>query len=255
MRVPRAVLIGAGWTLVFAVAALQEILGDLARGRAPDARAVGDAGLLILLWAVATPLVFRSVARWPVRGGPARRHVLLHATFGVAFVLLLNALIRVPLLARSGGGAFAESLGLGLLRYGPMALVVYGVLVALGHAAGGRAAPRAAANGGPLALQRGNGRLVIDPAEIEWIEARDNYVRIYGRRGPTLVRERISDLEDRLDGAGFVRIHRSTIVAVRAVREVRPGSHGDAQVILRSGEALRVTRTRRGALERALSAP
>lgn len=246
------VLIAGGWAFVFAVVAAQEAVGSFARGRGPEAGAIADAGILLLLWALATPLVFRSVARWPVRGAVAARHALLHAALGAGFVLLLNVLIRTGALLEQGAPFFAQSLTLGLVRYGPLALLVYGVLVGLGHAVH-RPAPAAARNGRRLTLQNGSGRVVMDPAEIDWIEARDNYVRIHTRGRASLVRERISALERRLDRTQFIRIHRSAIVAVRAVREVRPRSHGDAVVALRTGEELRLTRTRRAALERALS--
>lgn len=255
-----------GWTLVFVVAITQRLVRDLSGGGRLHWDAVVDSAVLILPWALATPFIFRSAGRWPIRSWDARRHLLVHTALGIGFVVLFNVTIRLPLLFEGAGSSFGSSLALGLVRYAPLALVVYGVLVAFGHAVShlGRAGPTSGVgdqgedsttNGrrGALTLQNGRATMVLDPAEVDWIEARDNYVRIHSRRGPSLVRERISALEKRLDADRFVRIHRSAIVAVTAVREIRPRSHGDAVVVLRTGQELRLTRTRRSALETALN--
>ncbi len=56
-------------------------------------------------------------------------------------------------------------------------------------------------------------------------------------------------MQKRLDPRKFVRIHRSAIVNVDRIREVQPLEHRDYIVILEGGERLRVSRTRRRALE------
>jgi LytTr DNA-binding domain-containing protein len=88
--------------------------------------------------------------------------------------------------------------------------------------------------------------------DIDFIEAEDNYVVVHAAGRTYKGRERISDVEARLDQRRFVRIHRSTIVQVGKIREVQPLSHGDHAVILRSGTVLRAARSRRQALEERL---
>lgn len=99
---------------------------------------------------------------------------------------------------------------------------------------------------------RGVGRTVlIDVAEIRWIEAADNYVRLHTDDGMHLSRRTIRDLERQLDPRRFARIHRSTIVALDRVRELRPLGDGDQELRLGDGTRLVLTRSHREAfLER-----
>ncbi len=92
------------------------------------------------------------------------------------------------------------------------------------------------------------GRLRVVPAgEVEWIQARGNYVHLHHTDGPFLVRETLSALEDRLDPARFVRAHRSAIVALPEVCEVSKRSSGDQELSLRSGARVPLGRSFRAA--------
>lgn len=84
--------------------------------------------------------------------------------------------------------------------------------------------------------------------EVDWIEAADNYVRLHAGREAHLVRETLRRLEPRLDPHLFLRIHRSAIVNLESVAEVRSLFHGDYDVLLRNGTALPVGRTYRDRL-------
>ena len=66
------------------------------------------------------------------------------------------------------------------------------------------------------------------------------------------VREIMQALIEKLDPREFVRIHRSTIVNLRRIREVQPWFHGSHIVVLESGERLRMSRYQRDAVERLL---
>lgn len=89
----------------------------------------------------------------------------------------------------------------------------------------------------------------VEVAQIDWLEASGNYVEVHAGRDSFLHRERLRVLEEQLDPAVFVRIHRSIIVNRRAVKELRPLAGGDYSVVLRDGAPLRLSRTYRGALE------
>jgi two-component system LytT family response regulator len=89
----------------------------------------------------------------------------------------------------------------------------------------------------------------VDVAQIDWLEASGNYVEVHAGRDSFLHRERLRVLEEQLDPAMFVRIHRSIIVNRGAVKELRPLAGGDYSVLLRGGEPLRLSRTYRAALE------
>jgi two-component system LytT family response regulator len=92
------------------------------------------------------------------------------------------------------------------------------------------------------------GGFVIVPAdEIDWIEADDYYAAIYARGKRLLIRESLASFEARLDRRRFVRVHRSAIVAMDRIRELRPGRGGVGKfvVVLRDGTRVPVSRRRR----------
>jgi two-component system LytT family response regulator len=104
-------------------------------------------------------------------------------------------------------------------------------------------------------LVRGLGKTrVVATAEIDWIEGADYYVRLHVGGASLLLRETLQQLERRLDPSRFIRIHRSTIVQLDRIAEIRPEPKSDALVLLKNGTALRVSRTHRERLAAALGA-
>jgi two-component system LytT family response regulator len=100
------------------------------------------------------------------------------------------------------------------------------------------------------------GRVVLVPAaEIDWIEAADNYVRVHAAGQRHVLRETIKGLEAQLDPRRFVRIHRSAIVNLDRVRELRALPSGDFAVLLSTGAKLTLSRTYRDVVERRLGRP
>ncbi len=98
-------------------------------------------------------------------------------------------------------------------------------------------------------MVRSAGRVVFLKAdEIDWIEAADYYARLHAGASSYLIRESMNDLEATLDPESFVRIHRSTIVNLDRVRELRPDPHGDCDVVLENGAAYRLSRLHRDRL-------
>jgi two-component system, LytTR family, response regulator len=103
-----------------------------------------------------------------------------------------------------------------------------------------------------LAVSRG-GRIAFVPvSDIDWIEAEGNYARLHAARRVYDLRETLQALAEKLDPREFIRIHRSTIVNVRRVREVQPWFQGSHIVVLNTGEELRMSRYQREAVERLL---
>jgi len=100
---------------------------------------------------------------------------------------------------------------------------------------------------------RHGGRIRLLPvAEIEWIEARGNYVHLHHPEGAFLLREPIGRLAGALAPA-FVRVHRSAAVRVAAVVELTRVPGGDYELRLRSGARVVLARTRHAAFERAFA--
>lgn len=97
----------------------------------------------------------------------------------------------------------------------------------------------------PLTLHTRRGRERLDVARIDWIEAADNYVRLYAGTQIHLVRSTLREMARRLPAQRFVQIHRCTMVNLDAVMSWRSLGHGDSEVQLRDGKRLRVSRTRR----------
>jgi two-component system LytT family response regulator len=104
-----------------------------------------------------------------------------------------------------------------------------------------------------LVLRAGARLVVIAVDEVEWIESAANYVRLHAGGSEYLARETLSSLDERLPHERFVRIHRSTIVALACVRELVPDGEGELAVVLRDGTRLRCSRSYRAALEERLS--
>ncbi|RJQ74988.1 DNA-binding response regulator [Pseudonocardiaceae bacterium YIM PH 21723] len=72
---------------------------------------------------------------------------------------------------------------------------------------------------------------LIPRSEIRWVEAQGDYARLHTTDGSHLVRIPLAQLEERWGEAGFVRIHRSYLVALPLVKELRMSSNGYSVVI------------------------
>lgn len=93
---------------------------------------------------------------------------------------------------------------------------------------------------------------VVDVAEIDWIEAADDYLRLHAGPHVHLMRGSLGALERRLDPTEFARVHRSTIVRLSRVKEMEPYFHGDYSITLVDGSRLRLSRTYRASFQAAL---
>jgi two-component system LytT family response regulator len=89
----------------------------------------------------------------------------------------------------------------------------------------------------------------INTEEIDWIEAADNYVRLHVGKQSHLVQGTMSRLENRLDPAIFLRIHRSTIVNTAHIKELEPLFHGEYVIRLATGKELTSSRSYRDKLQ------
>jgi two-component system LytT family response regulator len=85
----------------------------------------------------------------------------------------------------------------------------------------------------------------IRTVDVSYIEAAGNYARVHAGKETALVRETLVHLESRLDPSRFVRIHRSTIINIERVRELRPWFAGDSIVVMTDGTELTLSRTHR----------
>jgi len=100
-----------------------------------------------------------------------------------------------------------------------------------------------------LVVKSGGKVTLLPVGEIEWIDAEGDYVRIHVGKTWHLLRETMKNLEDQLDAARFVRIHRSTIVNLEKVKELQPFFRGEYVVVLHNGTTLKLSRGYRDNLE------
>lgn len=110
--------------------------------------------------------------------------------------------------------------------------------------------PAAAA---PLVVRDGHRTFVLPCDDIEWIEAEDYYVRIHAGGHHPLVRRSLQSLLEQLEPFGVVRVHRSAAVNLAYVRQVRALTGGDAEVVLASGQVVRLSRNHRASFQNRLS--
>ena len=90
--------------------------------------------------------------------------------------------------------------------------------------------------------------LLLKTSEVDWVESAGNYLKVHSRGRSFMLRMTMGELEDKLDSRKFVRIHRSTIVNIDRLVEVKPSLHGDFDVMLCDGTTLRMSRGYRDSL-------
>ncbi len=91
---------------------------------------------------------------------------------------------------------------------------------------------------------KSRGRILFMPvSDIRWISAEENYVRICTGTETHLLRETMASMEQRLDPKSFLRVHRSAMVNLHYVKEVRTESKGDFMVLLANGHKLAMSRS------------
>ena len=231
---PRPLVIALSWLAVAIIAAAISATRTAALGGRMVAAAVGRELLILPFWIAATPVIFYAAKRWPIRNA---KRIAFYAIAFAMFFVATNVIIRIP-------HPFGRNLVAGLATFVIPATLAFAALVAIGHALA-----REKETTHLVVADRGSAlRVPLDA--IEWLEAEDNYVLIHTADRSYTARQKIGDVETQLDGQHFVRVHRSAIVRVGAVRAVKALTHGDYEVVLARGTVVRGSRSRREALER-----
>lgn len=93
-------------------------------------------------------------------------------------------------------------------------------------------------------LVKQSGKIVIlNVDELQWIEAMGDYVNLHTAKGSYLASKSMSFLETRLDPERFVRVHRSSIVNLGAIKEIVHWSKDRLKVNLKDGNQIIISRT------------
>ena len=219
------------------------------------------------LWALLSPIVFFASRRWhPERVGVFSA-IAGHAAAAV-IVSMCHSLIYVPVMLVLVWPELLPQLDL-VWRVNVVGnifgdLVTYTALAGTWYAVDYRRSRRRVPSPGTAEkpeptqwLQRISvrqaGRVTLVPVdEVEWIQANGDYALLHCHDRRYLAAERLAALAITLDPAKFLRVHRSAIVNLDRVRQVRPRTHGDQDIILVSGQTVRSSRTYRDAVLGAL---
>jgi two-component system LytT family response regulator len=94
-----------------------------------------------------------------------------------------------------------------------------------------------------LAARDAGKTTLIDVEDVEWIRAAENYVELHAGRSTHLVHVPLTTLCGWLDPERFIRVHRSIVVATRAIRDLEPAGHGEYEIRLQSGVCVTTGRT------------
>ena len=102
-------------------------------------------------------------------------------------------------------------------------------------------------------VMKNDGRVFfIKIADIDWIGAEGNYVRLHTGKESYLYRENLGNLLSQLDPAKFRRIHRSSVINIDRIQELRSGAYGDYNITLIGGTELTLSRSYREELRELL---
>ena len=102
-------------------------------------------------------------------------------------------------------------------------------------------------------VQTGSRIQIVIAEDVEWIGAAGDYVELHVNGRSFLLRETMASLEQRLDPAKFIRIHRSRIVRSKGIQELRSIENREFTVKLSDGSEHRSSRSYADRLERWLS--
>lgn len=101
-----------------------------------------------------------------------------------------------------------------------------------------------------LLVSDGQRAYLLPVDRIDWIRADRNHCWVHSGTSRFRVRRTLSSLAERLDDSTFLRVSRSDVVRIDAIREIQPWSHGDYRIVLRDNTTLNWSRRYRGAASR-----
>lgn len=215
-------------------------------------------------WVLLVPPILLLVMRLPIVAQGWLRSIALYLAAGLVLTaahLLAVAAVEQALDRVTPGEAFSETLHNVARKRAAVGMLTFALIVLLGHATlfhrrwregeRRREIELVPAEGGSpprFAVRKRSGTLLVEAADILWVEAAGNYVLLHVAGAEHMMRATLEEMCVRL-GSGFVRISRSNLVNLDEIASLGDRSQqGDMTVTLRSGDRLRLTRTYRSAL-------
>lgn len=201
------------------------------------------------VWGLLSLLVAWLARRFQVDRANFGRHFFIHLGASLDLALLhLVAVVGMQDLLRTAAGEpypFAQKLVDNFTLFFHWDVLIYWAIVAIVHAYDYHHAleQRRVARPADRLLVEDDGRSVfVRTADVDWIEAAKNYVRLHVGDRTHLLRSTLAALEQRLDPERFRRINRSALVNLDRVRELQPWFHGDGIIILQTGKRIPLSR-------------
>lgn len=96
-----------------------------------------------------------------------------------------------------------------------------------------------------IIIQEGSRVFALSVTEIDWITSSDHYVTLSSGKKTYLVYEKLSTLESQLYPELFIRIHRTTIINIKAVLHIKKGIYGNYKVIMKDNSSYPVSRSKK----------
>lgn len=99
-----------------------------------------------------------------------------------------------------------------------------------------------------ILVNLGQRHFFINIKDVLYISSNEKYVTLHTRENKFILRETMQNMESELDPDKFTRIHRSYIINISEIKEMKPLSHGDYVIILKNGDGLNMSRRYKGKL-------
>ena len=200
--------------------------------------------------AVLVPPLYWLTTHHTIEGPNWRRSALIHLAASAA-AACLKFVLYVPLrrvLDPRYQGSIVGSIGADFLGKLMFFVAVLGLLHAIFFyrraqaetAESGRLRRKLSQleRGGTIAVPHAGGIRYLPTAQIDWIEAQGNYLQIHAGAEQYLVRDTMRHFSEQLDGALFVRVHRSAIVNSSSVRRIERAASSRYRLTLRNGDSI-----------------
>lgn len=220
-----------------------------------------------LMWLALIPVLLAFDRRFPLQRGALARNGLKHLAFTVPFSLMHvggMVAIRHGVYWLAGGhydfGNVPRQLFYEYLKdfrtYASFLGPIYLYRFVLRRWQGEASLPdRDEADSAPadrFLVKKLGKEFLVRIEDIDWLESSGNYVNLHAHGRVYPLRDTMSNMELRLKGQGFARVHRSAIVNLDRIAEIEPFDTGDARAHLSSGEQVPVSRRYRTELRERL---
>lgn len=260
------------WTVLFAVSIATRTYvaaaDEARRGNdIPFSRPLVDEVSSHLVVAALLPALYWLHRRFPIGGAP--RNLLVHVAAVVPFsivhtagmgalrLLWFNAIVGVPYTFPLTFDRLQYEFAKDLVSYLMLTTGVLALQYLLQRI--DTAKPKGEAPAGPAppappperftVRKRGGSEVLVEMADIDWIEASGNYAILHVAGETFEIRSSLARLETELDPKRFVRVHKSHVVNIARVAEVIPWVSGDWRIRLQDGAEVNLSRRYRQRFE------